>query len=196
MAFNPFKKIPPTSESNEMTASNKSIEEKGREGEDALSNWFSDNGLAYVAVSQNKETFAKMFAHEVKRPDFLLLFDSLGMIAVDAKNLTPYTPNNITYYNLPLEEEVKKAISFERIFRIPVWYAIMENNDGKICWHWISSLKAVEVGYVEFNTEKKVSFLKIKKDHFTKIEDGPDLAKLYLQRVPSLKNISNLPLKT
>jgi len=160
-----------------------------------LSAWFSNNGLAYVAVSQNKETFAKMFRDDVKRPDFLLLFDSLGMIAVDAKNITPYKPKEIVYYSLPLEEELKRAISFERIFRIPVWYALMDNTGGERCWYWISSLKAVEVGYVETN-DKNVQFLKIKRDEFVKITTGSDLAHLYLQRVPSAKKISNLPLNT
>jgi hypothetical protein len=202
MAFKPFKKNGPLLQATTSEASSrkvtalpeKSIGEKGREGEQALADWFSDHGLAYVAVGQNKDTFARMFRQEVKRPDFLLLFDSLGMIAVDAKNITPYQPNKIVYYTLPLEEEVKKAISFERIFRMPVWYAVMENTGHGVCWHWISALKAVEVGFVETNAEKGVQFLKIKRDDFVRISTGADLAKLYLQRLPALKNLSSLPL--
>jgi hypothetical protein len=202
MAFIPSKKNVPllkprTSEALPQkiaTPPEKSIGEKGREGEQALGDWFSENGLAYVAVGQNKDTFARLFRHEVKRPDFLLLFDSLGMIAVDAKNITHYQPNKIVYYTLPLEEEVKKAIAFERIFRMPVWYAVMEKVGPEVCWHWISALKAVEVGFVETNAEKGVQFLKIKRDDFVRISTGADLAKLYLQRLPALKNLSRLPL--
>ena len=149
----------------------------GRDGEEALSQWFSDNQLGYVAICQNKEAFAKLFTGVVKRPDFLLLFDSLGLIAIDAKNLTLYTPHGIESYVLPLDNELKKAIAFERIFRIPVWYAIKGQNE---IWYWISALKAFDVGDRQSND--KGNFIYIKLTDFVAIRTGDDLSKLYNQR--------------
>lgn len=153
----------------------------GKAGEAALAKWFNANGLAHVSICQQPETFATLFAGTVKRPDFLLLFDSLGLIAVDAKNLSVYKPQQVEYYSLPLDEEVRRAIAFERIFRMPIWYAVMGDDDE---WYWISGLKAVEVGYPNQSSEGK-SFINIRRSDFVVVRTGDDLAKLYGQRMPS-----------
>lgn len=158
------------------------LEEKGEEGEQALADWFDAHHFSHVPICQNRKTFARMFAGAVKRPDFLLLFDSLGLIAVDAKNLTPYQPNAIAYYSIPLEDELKKAIAFERMFRMPVWYAVMAREADTTLWYWISALKAVEVGYLKHKADG-TPFLSIKRDHFVPIRSGEDMARLYGQRL-------------
>ncbi len=163
----------------------------GREGEEALATWFSEHGLAYVSVCQNPETFAKVFFGVVKRPDFLLLFDALGLIAVDAKNLTPYIRNGVGYYSLPLDQEVKKAIAFERLFRMPVWYAIK----GEERWYWISALKAIEVGRQSKSKEGK-HFLLIRISDFVAVASGQDLAGLYGQRMPSYNGVASIDMVT
>ena len=157
----------------------------GREGEVALAAWFSEHGLAYGSICQNLETFAKIFSGAVKRPDFLLLFDSLGLIAVDAKNLKTYQSNLGDFYTLPLDDEVKKAIAFERIFRMPVWYAV--KGDGQ--WHWISALKAVEVGRPG-KSKKGKNFISISVSDFVNVATGQDLAGLYGQRMPSYNGVA------
>lgn len=158
----------------------------GREGEEALAKWFSDNNLGYVAICQHPDTFSTIFTDAVKRPDFLLLFDSLGLIAVDAKNLSVYKPKKIEYYSLPLDEELKKAVAFERIFRLPIWYAV--KGDGK--WYWISALKAIEVGYNQ-TSEQGNNFVNIKVADFVSVAVGSDLSKLYGQRMPSYKSVAS-----
>lgn len=163
-------------------------EEKGRSGEEDLNAWLQANGLAYLYVRQNPETFAPLFKGFLKRPDFLVLFDSIGLIAVDAKNHTRWKGG---YYTLPFESELRRVIMFERLFRIPVWYAYRHEEKSKIVWYWISALKAIEVGKV-CESDKTGEFLEIKLEHFEKIETNADLGKLYTQRLPSLVQLSSL----
>ncbi len=159
------------------------IKAKGDEGEAALNKWFQDNNLCYLFISQDSSSFASLFRDTIKRPDFLLLIESVGLIAVDAKNYK----RSGGVYTLKLEEELVRVLTFERLFRIPVWYAYRGKNDNE--WYWISGLKALEVGVRRNNTKKNEEFLAIKLEHFAAITSGDDIGKLYTQRHSSLKNL-------
>jgi hypothetical protein len=160
---------------------------RGEAGETALKDWFQNQGLSFVSVCQSRETFATLFGPDVKRPDFLLLLESIGMIAVDAKNKTLSRGE----YTLNLETELRRAVAFERIFRLPLWYAYQAENNR---WHWISALKAVEVGTPrERRGSPDERFLAIKLKHFEEIGTGMDIAKLYTHRLPGYSRIADLP---
>lgn len=160
----------------------------GLEGESALAAWFAREGLPYVAICQQPETFASLFTGSVKRPDFLLLFDALGMIGVDAKNISPSEWNGRLFYTLSLDDELRRAIAFERVFRMPVWYAIKGRDE----WLWISALKAVEAGRTLQNSVTKANFVSIGKQHFVHVRTGDDLAGLYSQRIPGYRRVAAL----
>lgn len=164
---------------------------QGAIGESALNKWLQENKLSYVAVCQAKDTFSPLFTGEVKRPDFLLLMESLGLIAVDAKN---YTFSG-GVYTLELDAELKRSVAFERLFRIPLWYAYRDETDGKVSWYWISALKAVEVGEVRSSEKTKKSFLAMRREHFEHIVTGADLAKLYTHRLPGVAKVAALSVK-
>jgi len=156
--------------------------EKGDQGETELQAWFDRYGFAYVRIRQDDITFSRLFKqNEVKRPDFLVLVDSIGMIAVDAKFKKLSRSGNQT---LSFEAEVRKAILFERIFRLPVWYAY-RGPDAET-WYWISALKAFEVG-VKYSKEK--DYLEIATKEFACLRTGADFAQLYTQRMPGLKRL-------
>lgn len=163
------------------------IEEKGVIGEAALNDWFQSIGISYLYINQEPQTFANLFKGNLKRPDFLVLMESIGMIAVDAKN---YRLHNGTEYSLPYEKELRRVLVFERLFRIPVWYAYMgEPENGETPWYWISALKALEVGLFKKNGEG-VEFLSLNLRHFEKVVHAQDLGKLYTHRMPSIRTIS------
>jgi hypothetical protein len=163
----------------------------GKAGESALNDWFKAEKLSFVAVCQAKDTFSPLFVGDVKRPDFLLLLESLGLLAVDAKK---YTLSG-GVFTLNIETEVKRSIAFERLFRIPVWYAYYSMRDDKVSWYWISALKAVEVGEVRINKRNGDKFLAIRLDQFEEVVVASDLAKLYTHRLPRARKIRSLPLK-
>ena len=164
------------------------LDEKGKEGEEAFKKWLDDVGISYVGICQARETFAKLFQNTTKRQDFFLLFESIGLIAVDVKK---YTQGLKGYWPLPYENELKRVLTFERLFRIPVWYAYY--RDGKN-WLWISALKAVEVGkIIENNREGNPidPFLSIKETDFLEISTNEDFGKLFAMRLKVLKQIAD-----
>ncbi|MDW3191897.1 MAG: hypothetical protein R8G66_06020 [Cytophagales bacterium] len=132
-------------------------------------------------MKQDKDEFPTLFQNNVaKRPDFLVLIDSIGMIAVDVKN---YKLSKDKCYTLKLETEVLPALNFERLFRIPVWYAYYDEKDEN--WYWISALKAIskDLGEKRENQDSGEYFLAIKRKEFVKIGENDDLGKLYTLRV-------------
>ena len=163
-----------------------SIETKGKEGEDAFNSWLNNNGLSFLYVDQSVDTFSTLFKNNVKRPDFLLMLESIGMLAVDVKN---YTQSQGTY-TLNMEQEFLRSLSFERLFRIPLWYAYKSEKNGETIWLWISALKAIEVGSISINNRSGEKFLRIDVKHFEEIKTNQDIGKLYTHRLPSLNNLS------
>lgn len=162
--------------------------ERGAAGEAALNRWLQAQQLSYVAVCQAKDSFATLFPGAVKRPDFLVLIDAVGLIAVDAKN---YSFKH-GVYTLELEAELRRSITFERLFRIPIWYAYFDASDAS--WYWISALKALEDGALKTSSEGK-QFLAIPRDCFAHVTTAADLAQLYTHRLPGLGRIAALPLR-
>ena len=89
--------------------------------------------------------------------------------------------------SLPYEKELRRALTFERLFRLPVWYAYKGKMDGT--WYWISALKAIEVGKLREHKESKVPFLSIRLEEFELVSSNADFGKLYTHRLPGLKKI-------
>ncbi len=168
--------------------SQESFEKKGRKGEEALNRWLSRQGMSYVAVCQASETFSPLFGTDLKRPDFLVLLDSIGLIAVDAKFHEPWNGT----YSLGYEDEIQRVVTFERLFRLPFWYAYMSSEEGRL-WYWVSALKALEVGKKKKRKKDGKEFLSIDLDHFLRIEDRFDFGKLYTQKMNSLRRLRNAP---
>jgi hypothetical protein len=155
---------------------------QGNEGERRLNAWFNAQGMSYVFINQDRKHFARLFQGELKRPDFLMLLEGIGILAVDAKFCSP---NDYGNYTLG-EDELRKAANFERLFRIPVWYAFLVEEDGLEQWLWISLLKTLEVGV------DRGEYRTIQPDEFVVIEGNEDLGRLYSQRLPSLKRVGSI----
>jgi hypothetical protein len=141
-----------------------------------LTFWLDENKFSYLYINQDSESFPRLFTNQVKRPDFLLLIDSIGLIAVDIKNYNIFKDKHLS---LNYESEFKKTLAFERLFRLPVWY-VYKNNDE---WLWISALKAIEVGEIKINSGTKEQFLSLHIDDFTVVKSNNDIGKLWEQRV-------------
>jgi hypothetical protein len=156
---------------------------RAKAAEDAFEAWLRREGFSYLPICQDKERFAPLFKGNVKRPDFLVLIDSIGMIAVDVK---AYTMTR-SQYTLPYEKELQRALAFERMFRMPVWYAYW-NSEGDFA-HWISALRAVEVGVLRENRRDHASFITIDLNHFHAIKTNADFGKLYTDRMQDLKAV-------
>ena len=161
-----------------MSEKEKTIKD-GKDGEEAFAKWLDEEGLGYVWITQTPDTFAARFNGTVKRPDFLVVLESIGVLAIDVKHCT--SSNN--EFTLEIDRDLKRILKFERISRIPIWYAFHEKNKVG-CWHWISALKIQEEEYDErTNKSTNKDFLVIKKTEFIEISSNDDLGQLYTQRV-------------
>jgi hypothetical protein len=168
----------------------KTPEEKGRIGEVMLGKWFDAERLGFVSICQSKESFSSLFAGAVKRPDFFLLLEGIGLLAIDAKNKKLAGDR----FTLNLKRELRSAIAFERLFRMPLWYAFRDCDIPDSPWYWISALKAVEVGLKNERKDNGEEFLAIRLCAFEKVESARDLSKLYTQRSRAFHNLAGLPL--
>ena len=148
---------------------------KGKAAEIAFEGWLKRERFSYLAVCQEKHSFSPLFHGRLKRPDFLVLLESVGMIAVDVKG---------GEYTLQCETEIQRAMQFERLFRIPVWYAFWDEDLGGA--YWISLLKAIEVGRQRKNSHDQSFFLSIKRGELLRIKKNADFGKLYTQRLRTL----------
>ncbi len=153
------------------------IVKKGKDAEQDFLNWLDENKFSYLYINQDTESFPKLFTNQVKRPDFLLLIDSIGLIAIDIKNYNIFKDKHLS---LNYESEFKKTLAFERLFRLPVWYVYKNNGE----WLWISALKAIEVGEIKINSGTNEKFLSLNIDDFTIVKSNSDIGKLWEQRVP------------
>lgn len=158
---------------------------KAKAAEDAFESWLKREGFSYLPVCQSKEHFAPLFQGNLKRPDFLILVDSIGMIAVDVK---AYKLSR-RQYTLPYESEFQRAVAFEQMFRMPVWYAYWNFEEGFA--HWISALKAAEVGTLRQNLRDQRSFFSIDLEHFQPVRTNEDFGRLYTARMRNLNGIGS-----
>lgn len=155
-----------------------------KEAEDALNEWLKSTGISYLYVDQKIETFATLFSDALKRPDFLVLLESIGMIAVDAKNYKSSSSEFMINHG-----DIQKGLAFEQVFRIPVWFAYYDRENPER-WYWIRLLKAIEVhGDQRTKRDDGSVFYPIKLKHFESISTNEDLGKLYTHRLQSLKKI-------
>lgn len=160
-----------------------STAQKGLLGETEMKTWLDTQNLGYLYISQSQKDYPSLFKGrlkdgKIKRPDFLVLFESIGMIAVDVKYRTEIKMDESGEFHLTPEQksEVQKVISFERLFRMPVWYAYHVKDHE--CWYWISALKVIECG-----TISDKGFYQIAMKHFEEVRVNADLAKLYTHRL-------------
>lgn len=158
---------------------------RSKEAEQAFETWLQREHFSYLAICQDEARFAPLFSGNLKRPDFLVLLESIGMIAVDVKSCTL----TMQQYTLPYEDEFQRAITFERLFRLPVWYAYWNLDTGFA--HWISALRAIEVGIRRKNKKEKKEFIAIDLCNFELVKNNADIGKLYTHRLRDLANIKS-----
>lgn len=149
---------------------------KGVFGEEQLLQWFQKNRIGFVPVRQSPHTFANVFAQSVKRPDFLVLLPSIGIIAVDAKNHQASRGR----YTIG-EDELHKAMRFELITRMPFWFAFLSQQDNGSTWYWLNALKAPNVGIRRKNRATGDTFFSIGIEEFTVVSKEQDFGKLFFQ---------------
>ena len=89
---------------------------RGLEAEEKFKEWMDKHNIPYLYIKQDTQSFSNAFKgfFPGKRPDFLLMIPSFGVIFVDVKNKK--ISEHKTY---PIDaEEIKKYSSMQRKFNI------------------------------------------------------------------------------
>lgn len=158
--------------------------EKGSLGEESLNLWFQENCVSYLPIKQSADGFAQAFKDRIKRPDYLVLLESIGMIAVDAKNCTLYHGQ----FTLAIAE-LERAIAFELSTRLAFWFAFLFRGKGEYVWYWINAVRALERGAAKTNGHNGEDFLQIGLNNFVPIRTQHDLGRLITRRLTPAPNI-------
>jgi hypothetical protein len=58
--------------------------------EEHFKKWLDDRDYSYFFVDQTPDTFARFFKGVTKRPDFIVVINRVGLIAVDVKDKVPH----------------------------------------------------------------------------------------------------------
>ena len=165
------------------------LAERGRRGEEAFKQWLNQCRRAFVHVNQERDMFASLFSKNLKRPDFLVLIDSVGLLAVDVKNRRLNRKGDRVFYTLPRDAELKPTLAFERIFRLPMWYAFASTDDSG--WYWISALRAVETGTERINRGE--TYLEIELHQFANLKNG-GFGLLFNHVLPTIDRLADVSL--
>ena len=146
------------------------------ERETKFREWLDNKGYPYLFIEQSPDSFATLFKNITKRPDYLIVLPSIAMIVVDAKERRLH--EDYETYVLDEKDEIKKLTSFQRIFRIPVWFAFSNQGCVYHTWYWISLTEVLEKVYMR-ESEKYGKFRAIDIKNYITIgwEDG--LEKLF-----------------
>lgn len=139
--------------------------------------WLDTKEYPYLYIEQSIETFASLFRGITKRPDYFVIFPSIGFIAIDVKERQYYN----VFQNFTINEvEIRKLLSFERMFRIPVWLAISNENIGFTTWYWISLTDITEKVPLKTNSESNEEFRAIDIKKCITIGWNDNLSKLFM----------------
>jgi len=111
--------------------------------EEKFKEWLDEKGYPYLSINNFPEAYSSFFKDSnLKRPDFLILLHSLALIAVDVKERHFYNGHEDFILD---EKEIEKYTAFERIFRIPVWFAFSNESVRYRTWYWISLSKVYNI---------------------------------------------------
>ena len=110
--------------------------------------WLEHKQYSYIYLDQGFDTFSSLFKNKIKRPDFFVLIDGIGLIAVDIKSREKVNEYyNDEYFNLSEIKDTQKLLAFERRFKIPVWI-VFSLEAANYSWYWISLSEMLEQTYV------------------------------------------------
>lgn len=109
------------------------------DSEKKFKEWLDKRNYSYLYIDQGIQSFAEFFRNLTKRPDFLVVVNSVGMLAVDVKERDPQPD-----YIIDETEEIEKYLEFERRVRLSVWFVFGSSKDKYNAWHWIPLSKVLE----------------------------------------------------
>lgn len=113
--------------------------------EEKFREWLDSKKYSYLYIDQNGDTFPEFFRGISKRPDFLVVINRIGIIAVDVKDKYPsFDQRGVKCFTLDENKEVEKYLAFERLTRLAVWFVFYSAHDGYNTLYWVPLSKVLE----------------------------------------------------
>lgn len=150
---------------------------RGKEAEERFQEWLNQHNISYLYINQDQETFATVFKENLKRPDFLILIPSLGLIMVDVK----YKNINQKYEDLAIDaQDIKKYSKLQRTFNLPIWFALSNENVAFKTWFWIPLPKVLEEGIPRFQSSlSNMDYYAVPLKEFTQVSERDSLYRIF-----------------
>lgn len=150
---------------------------RGREAEEKFQAWLDEHKLSYLYIQQDKNTFANAFKDNLKRPDFLILLPNLGLIMVDVK----YKNVNSKYQDMAIDAyDIKRYSKLQRIFNLPIWFVLSNENVAFETWFWIPLPKVLEEGMPRFTSSKsQMDYYAVPLKHFIQVSKKDSINRLF-----------------
>lgn len=129
------------------------------DGEKEFIYWLNQNDLPFLYVEQSVETFAsRHFVDKIKRPDFHIVIQGLGVIAVDVK----CQKFNDGYKTFTINHhETNKLKNYSTNFNIPIWLVFASRFKDIDAWHWINVNQVEKVAESRQNSKDNQQFYSI-----------------------------------
>jgi len=150
---------------------------RGKEAEEKFKEWLDKHNISYLYIQQDENTFASVFKNNLKRPDFLILIPSLGLMMVDVK----YKNLNPKYEDLAIDAyDIKRYSRLQRTFNLPIWFVLSNENVAFKTWFWIPLPKVLEEGMPRFRSSKsKMDYYAVPLKHFVQVSDRDSLHRIF-----------------
>ena len=114
--------------------------------------WLDKNSIPYWYIHQDLETFSNgLKKYFTKRPDFFLLIPNFGFILIDIKDKKSAEKYEKFFID---SEDVEKYLNLQRIFNLPLWYVISNDNYHYKTWFWIPVSVIAKTGLFFQSKEK------------------------------------------
>jgi hypothetical protein len=139
--------------------------------EKKFAEWLDEREIAYWYVEQERKTKSKRLRSEdVKRPDFVVFVDNVGLILVDVKGYGPYAKADNFNVN---SGEVVRYVRFGNKFKLSVWFVFSFEEVRFKTWYWIPVEDVMDCDLV-VRSDEDSSFYAVPMDLFCQlgVDDG------------------------
>lgn len=153
------------------------IKDIGDEAELKFKEWLDKEKIPYWYIQQDIGTFSiSLKSYLSKRPDFMILIPSLGLIFVDVK----FKRVDPKYKIIPLDAKDTMSYSnLQRHFNLPVWYAVSNSDHDYNTWYWIPTSKVLEIGKTHTSNKTNSNFFAVDVREFIQISYDDSLDRLF-----------------
>lgn len=139
--------------------------------------WLDKNNIPYGYIDQSLDSFSlALKKYLVKRPDFMILLPNFGLIFVDVKNYLPAEKYEKFFLSAT---EVNNYLSMQRIFNLPTWFVISNENYHYRTWFWIPVSEVTRSGFVFDTKEKNRKCYSVPVREFIQVADTDNLERIF-----------------